>query len=81
MKQHKENAENYSPIPGFYDLRNFDIPVKEFPAFVHVQKFLARWEKARESGQIVPSEVRNVSGQYQQSLIAYSRKPEGSEKV
>lgn len=76
MKRYKEITENYVPIPGFYDLRDFNIPAKDFPAFVHVQKFLRGWEKARKRGQTVPPEVKDVSAKYQQALFAYARKPE-----
>lgn len=76
MRKYKVSAENYIPIPGFYDLRDFDIPAKDFLAFWRVQSFLVGWEKASKRGQAVPPEVRHVSAQYQQALFAYAHKPE-----
>lgn len=38
----------YIPIKGFYDLRNFVIPKKEFEKIYKMQKFLANIESNKE---------------------------------
>ena len=62
---------DYEPIDGFYDLRDFNIPTKEFPKFVRVQKCLASYERARKSGTRISNQVKELSAQYQQALFAY----------
>lgn len=65
--------ESYQPFPGFYDLRAFDIPKKEFQKIYNVQEFLYSVEQNRRKGIIHPQieEVREMSGKYQQTLFSY----------
>jgi hypothetical protein len=70
----KRTKKSYEPIPGFYDLREFNIPEKEFLKFWNIQDFLHSWELARQSGQVVPDKIIELSAEYQQLLFAYERR-------
>lgn len=67
------NISQYQPLDGFYDLRAFDIPAKEFIKLWRVQKFLYNVEMQRRAGKIHPQikEVRDFSAKYQQALFQY----------
>lgn len=65
---------DYVPLPGFYDLREFAVPKRQFSAFVRIQHFLYSWELARQRGVKVPEEVKNVSAIYQQALFVFAKK-------
>lgn len=43
-----KNKSKYSPYPGFYDLRVFNLNPKEFSAAWRVQDFLYRQSLKRE---------------------------------
>lgn len=64
---------DYQPLNGFYDLRAFNIPKKEFIILWGVQKFLYRVEMERRAGKIHTqiNEIREFSAQYQQELFQY----------
>lgn len=63
----------YTPLEGFYDLRAFKIPKKEFAALYRIQKFLHKVETDRRAGKIHPQimEVRELSGKYQHTLFSF----------
>jgi len=63
----------YKPLPGFYDLRAFNIPSNEFIKLWGIQKFLYKVEMERKAGVIHPQieEIREFSAKYQQSLFQY----------
>ncbi len=76
--------DDYSPYPGFYDLRDFTLPKKLFKKLWRVQDMLAhmrdraeyfkkwhpgQWERAKE-----------LSGQYQQRLFKYKEEPHDPKK-
>jgi len=69
----KINISQYQPLSGFYDLRAFDIPEKEFIKMWGIQKFLYGVEMQRRAGRIHPqiNEVREFSAKYQQALFQY----------
>lgn len=64
---------HYVPLEGFYDLRAFDIPDKEFMKLWNIQRFLYQVEQERRAGKIHPQieEVRDFSGKYQAALHQY----------
>lgn len=65
--------KDYQPLKGFYDLRAFKIPTKDFRKLWGIQKFLFNREQERLKGKIHPQidEIRNFSAQYQQTLFSY----------
>jgi hypothetical protein len=73
MKSKLKKKSDYKPYNGFYDLRAFDLNLKEFRKFWNVQEFLFTVESDRRKGKIHPqiSDIRNMSGQYQQSLFSH----------
>ena len=64
-------AEEYTPLPGFYDLREYKLPRKEFRILAEAQRLLYSLELHRRKGNPVPLEIRNLSGEYQQILSRY----------
>lgn len=74
MSDNNKAIEQYTPLEGFYDLRDFNIPPAEFTKFVGIQKFLFEQELARRKGQEVQRGVRELSARYQQALFAYEKK-------
>lgn len=64
---------DYKPYNGFYNLRAFKIPVKEFKKLWKVQMFLYNREMERRSGKIHPQldEILNFPAQYQQTLFSF----------
>lgn len=64
---------DYVAIDGFYDLREFDIPKKDFMKLWGVQKFLYKVEQNRRKGFVHPQikDVKNLSVKYQQALFQY----------
>lgn len=73
MANRKLNIADYQPIDGFYDLRAFDIPTKEFIKLWGIQKFLHDVEMQRREGKLHPqmSEIRDFSAKYQAALFQY----------
>ena len=67
---------DYTPPPGFFDLRKFDIPKKQFDELAYIQRLLWGWEKHRRAGHSVPQEqeLRKLSGDYQRCLFQYDQK-------
>jgi hypothetical protein len=63
----------YVPLNGFYDLRAFKIPRKQFKQLWNIQKFLYGVETQRRAGNIHPqiNEIRQFSADYQQVLFQY----------
>lgn len=71
--------EMYTPIDGFYDLREFDIPNRVFTKLWKIQKFLYECEQNRRDGVYLHmknelDKVRELSGNYQQILFSYNRR-------
>lgn len=64
-------VKEYTPLPGFYDLRDYELPRKEFRTLAEAQRLLYSWEVHRRRGHPVPPEIRNLSGEYQQRLSQY----------
>lgn len=66
----------YKGYKGFYDLREFDIPKKEFVKLVRIQEFLYTVETNRQKGKIHPQieQIRQLSADYQAALFAYPSK-------
>lgn len=67
---------DYKPIKGFYDLRNWVIPAKDFMKLWNVQKFLFKCEENRRAGKykndpILLEGVKLLSEQYQEVLFSY----------
>lgn len=67
--------KEYTPIDGFFDLRNWDIPKKEFLSLWNIQKFLASYrgqvEYLRRFDPIQWEELKELSVQYQQKLLTF----------
>lgn len=75
-KQQKLKTVDYKPIPGFFDLRNWNIPIKDFLKLWNTQKYLFQCEQNRRNGlyKNMPNElekVKQLSGEYQQTLFSY----------
>ena len=68
-----KKVATYEPLNGFYDLRAFAIPVKEFIKLWNVQKFLFKVEQDRRAGKIHPQieSIRDYSAKYQATLFQY----------
>ena len=67
----------YQHLQGFYDLRNWDIPQKDFLKLWGIQKYLFQCEQNRQKGlyENMPNElekVKNLSAEYQQTLFSYT---------
>lgn len=73
IKNKKRDISEYTPYSGFYDLRAFDIPPKEFKKLWGIQEFLHDVEMKRRAGNKHPQiqELREFSAKYQQALFAY----------
>ena len=52
----------YQPLQGFYDLRNWDIPKKDFLKLWNIQKYLFQCEQNRQKGlyKNMPNELEKV---------------------
>lgn len=66
----------YQPLQGFYDLRNWEIPKKDFLKLWSIQRYLFQCEQNRQKGMYrdMPHElekVKNLSAEYQQTLFSY----------
>jgi len=72
----KKKVEDYQPYNGFYDLRDFDIPKKEFLKLWNLQQFLYQAEEQRKRGYKHPQiqGIKDLSAQYQQILFSYPEK-------
>jgi len=75
-RKYKVNKE-YKPYKGFYDLRDFDIPVKEFKKLWDVQDILSHMTERREYfKKFLPFQwerAKEVSACYQQALFSYKQ--------
>lgn len=73
MLKSKLKKKDYTPYPGFYDLRIFDLNSKEFFTAWRVQDFLYRQSKQRDYyKQFAPMEwekLKDLSAQLQMSLL------------
>lgn len=69
----KMKRKNYTPYPGFYDLRIFNLNPKEFTAAWRVQEFLYRQSLKREYyKRLAPLEwekLKDLSAQFQMILL------------
>ena len=82
MKAYTENKfykdpNNYQPVKGFEDLRNWDIPKKDFVTLWKVQRYLFQCVQNEAKGMYkdMPFElekVKNLSAEYQQTLFSYT---------
>lgn len=66
----------YTPLQGFYDLRNWDIPKNDFAKLWNIQKFLFKCEQDRRKGKykhnpLELQKVKQASAEYQQLLFSY----------
>lgn len=65
----------YTPIKGFYDLRNWDIPKKDFLSLWNIQKQLASYMgKEKYFKKYEPAQwgkLKELSVLYQQALFNY----------
>lgn len=68
--------EKYEPLEGFYDLREFDIPKKEFKKLWNIQKFLYQCQKRINLGFAHPrwEEIKQVAADYQRALFSFPYK-------
>ncbi len=71
-----KNKEDYRPLKGFYDLRNWDIPKGDFLKLWGIQQYLFTCEQNRLKGRYKDNayeldKIRNLSGEYQQVLFSY----------
>ena len=68
----------YTPIKGFIDLREYEIPKKEFVKLYGLQKFLADIEKQKkyymEFNKKSWEEAKEISGKLQQAIFSYPKK-------
>lgn len=64
-------VKEYTPLPGFYDLREYKLPRKVFRELAEIQRLLYSWELHRRKGYSVPREIRELSASYQQLLFQY----------
>ncbi|HBG40259.1 MAG TPA: hypothetical protein DDW85_02445 [Porphyromonadaceae bacterium] len=74
----KRKIEDYTPIPGFLDLREFVIPKTEFLKLWNMQRYLSKCEENREEGKYKDSpdeldKIRRLSAEYQQALFSYPK--------
>ena len=73
MLRVKLKYKDYTPYPGFYDLRIFDLNSKEFFAAWRVQEFLYRQSIQRDYyKQFAPLEwekLKDLSAQFQMILL------------
>lgn len=72
----KRKSKDYTPINGFYDLRDYDIPEREFVKLWRMQEYLSTCERNRREGKYkdMPHELKKVkelSAKYQQALFSY----------
>ena len=76
-KKTRYDKSDYTPLKGFYDLKDFNIPPKQFNSFVSVQKFLARQEKNKKYiKEHSPNEwqkIQNLAAQYELALFEFER--------
>ena len=66
----------YKPLQGFYNLRNWDLPKKDFFKLWRIQRYLFQCKQNRQKGMYkdMPHElekVKNLSAEYQQALFSY----------
>lgn len=73
MAPTKMKRRNYTPYPGFYDLRIFDLNSKEFAAACRVQEFLYQRSLRRDYyKRFAPMEwerLKELSAQFQMILL------------
>ena len=71
----KKSIENYQPINGFYDLREYDIPEDKFIELWKMQEYLKSFDKDKITIKSIAPEfwnhLKELSGYYQKQLLSY----------
>lgn len=71
----------YTPIPGFYNLLDFDLPKKIFKKLYEIQKLLKHvndnQDYYKKFDKIHWRKAQELSAQYQQILFSHARKRGG----
>ena len=77
MKRKYKMSEDYKPYKGFYDLRDYDIPLKIFLKLWNIQDMLSHMtERAEYFKEFLPiqwEKAKEVSASYQQVLFRYKK--------
>lgn len=78
MQQPNRTAE-YTPPPGFLDLRDWALPKRVFMRLWEVQKWLYHVEKHKtyfqEYDPVTWAKAQEVAGAYQAELFRYKQRP------
>jgi len=73
-----KKINNYEPIYGFYDLRDFEIPEKEFQELWKLQLYLDNYQKRKDELSIAFPDLwellKQTAGEYQTKLLSYPLK-------
>ena len=81
MAKHFKSWDEYECIKGFYDLRDYKIPAKEFIKLWDTQKYLKKEQDKyfslskinQKANQSHWNELKILSSQYQQVLFKYTK--------
>lgn len=73
-----KKVEDYKPIPGFYDLRDFDIPEKDFKELWKLQLYLDDYQRNRDKHSFAFPNLwdllKQTAGDYQAKLLSFPLK-------
>jgi hypothetical protein len=71
-----KNISDYKPYKGFYDLRDYNLPKKDFIKFWNIQDYLFYVENKKEYFKKFEKnmweQVKELSANYQQCLFSYN---------
>ena len=71
-----KNITDYKPFNGFYDLRDYNLPKKEFRKLWKIQEYLHHVETNKKYFKTMAKnmweEAKQLSANYQQCLFSYS---------
>jgi hypothetical protein len=73
-----KNIADYKPFRGFYDLRDYNLPKKDFIKFWNMQEYLHHVESNKKYFKKMDKnmweQAQQLSANYQQCLFSYSGK-------
>lgn len=73
-----KKIENYEPIYGFYDLRDFEIPEKDFQELWKLQLYLKNYQENKDKHSLAFPELwhllKKTATEYQTKLLSYPQK-------
>lgn len=79
-----ENIDAYTPLEGFYDLRNFELPIEKFRELWKIQLYLKEYQTNKSNFSSLPDlweKLKDLSSNYQRELFSYPQKCSKSDEI